>query len=57
MKITFVLPVRGTSGGVRVTVKMANLLLAEGYDVRIVWHCPSIFSKKRLFLNLRTIAH
>ena len=51
MKITFVLPARGTPGGVRVTVKMAILLLAEGYDVRIVWHCPSIFSKEWLLVN------
>ena len=57
MKITFVLPARGTSGGIRVTVKMAILLLAEGYDVRIVWHCPSIFSKEWLLINCRTIAH
>lgn len=36
--ITFVLPGDGRSGGVRVTVIMANLLLSRGHRVRIV--CP-----------------
>lgn len=36
--VTFVLPGDGRSGGVRVTVIMANLLLARGYRVRIA--CP-----------------
>lgn len=36
--VTFVLPGDGRSGGVRVTVLMANLLLARGYTVRIA--CP-----------------
>jgi glycosyltransferase involved in cell wall biosynthesis len=36
--VTFVLPGDGRSGGVRVTVLMANLLLGRGYRVRIA--CP-----------------
>lgn len=38
--ITFVLPGDHRSGGVRVTVIMANLLLERGHDVRIA--CPKI---------------
>jgi glycosyltransferase involved in cell wall biosynthesis len=34
--VTFVLPGDGRSGGVRVTVIMANLLLGRGYRIRIV---------------------
>lgn len=34
--VTFVLPSDGRSGGVRVTVIMANLLLKRGYSVRVV---------------------
>lgn len=37
VRTTFVLPDRNRSGGVRVTVEMANRLLASGYDVRIVY--------------------
>ncbi|HYG22137.1 MAG TPA: glycosyltransferase family 4 protein [Verrucomicrobiae bacterium] len=37
--LTFVLPGDGRSGGVRVTVIMANLLLQRGYSVRIA--CPN----------------
>src|SRR5688500_18577711 len=36
--VTFVLPGDGRSGGVRVTVIMANLLLSRGYNIRIA--CP-----------------
>ena len=36
-KVTFVLPGRNRSGGVRVTVEMANRLLRLGYDVRIAY--------------------
>ena len=36
--VTFVLPGDGRSGGVRVTVLMANLLLGRGYRIRIA--CP-----------------
>lgn len=44
--VTFVLPGDGRSGGVRVTVIMANMLLDRGYDVRIVCPQPG-FSARR----------
>jgi glycosyltransferase involved in cell wall biosynthesis len=37
MKVAFVLPGRGRSGGVRVTVKMGNELRRRGHDVRLLW--------------------
>jgi hypothetical protein len=43
--ITFVLPGDHRSGGVRVTVLMANLLLKRGHDARIVHPKKGIFSK------------
>lgn len=36
MKISFILPGRGRSGGIRVTVEMANILLSRGHDIRIL---------------------
>ncbi|MHC4551326.1 MAG: glycosyltransferase family 4 protein [Planctomycetota bacterium] len=36
MKISFILPGRGRSGGIRVTVEMANILLNRGHDIRIL---------------------
>lgn len=56
MKIVFVLPGRGRSGGVRVTVEMANLLLSVGHDVRIAWRRPRVTSKAELKLALNEIA-
>ncbi len=38
MNVTFLLPARGRSGGIRVTVEMANKLLARGYTVRVAYH-------------------
>lgn len=38
MKIMFVLPGRGASGGVRVTCAMATRLLDRGHQVRILYH-------------------
>lgn len=46
--ITFVLPGDGRSGGVRVTVLMANLLLKRGYQVRIVYPRSRISLRNRL---------
>jgi glycosyltransferase involved in cell wall biosynthesis len=44
-RVTFVLPQgSGFSGGVRVTVEMANKLLIQGYKVRIAFHRISILS-------------
>ena len=40
MRIAFVLPGRGRSGGVRVTVKMCNELLRLGHEVRLLWRRP-----------------
>jgi glycosyltransferase involved in cell wall biosynthesis len=37
MKISFVLPGRGRSGGVRVTARMGAELLRSGHDVRLLW--------------------
>lgn len=36
MKVTFVLPGRGRSGGIRSTVKAANGLVDKGHDVRLL---------------------
>ncbi len=44
MTITFILPGRGRSGGVRVTVEMANCLLKRGHDVRIIYYRPALYT-------------
>jgi glycosyltransferase involved in cell wall biosynthesis len=44
-EITFVLPGRGSSGGVRVTVEMANQLLLLDYNVRIAHRVQPVLSK------------
>jgi len=52
--ITFLLPGDNLSGGVRVTARMANLLLDRGYDVRIalpsrwrqLWANPSLLKRR-----------
>ncbi|MFC1512092.1 glycosyltransferase family 4 protein [Candidatus Latescibacterota bacterium] len=54
MKITFVLPGYERSGGVRVTVEMANRLLRLGYDVRIVYRVSPLFSINTYKKLLRT---
>ncbi len=43
--LTFVLPGDYRSGGVRVTVIMANLLLERGHTVRIAHPLPRVFSR------------
>jgi glycosyltransferase involved in cell wall biosynthesis len=45
-KVTFVLPGRNRSGGVRVTAIMANKLLDIGYETRIVYKTNRRFSSK-----------
>ena len=57
MKITFVLPARGPAGGIRVTMRMANMLLESGHDVRIVWGCPPLLSKQRFLQTSRSFVH
>lgn len=42
--ITFVLPGRNRSGGVRVTVEMANRLIDIGYEVRIAYRAKKRFT-------------
>lgn len=42
ISVTFAIPGDNRSGGVRVTVLMANLLLKNGYDVRIVYPIKNI---------------
>lgn len=46
VNVTFVLPGRGRSGGVRVTVEMARMLLSRGFGVRILAYCPPVGSKR-----------
>lgn len=56
MKISFILPSSGRSGGIRSTVKAANGLINRGHDVRILVskHNVSMRSKLRnLWLGLR----
>ena len=59
-RVTFVLPGRNRSGGVRVTVEMANRLLDRGYETRIVlpqrsiWNLGKLRSKaKELWLSMQ----
>ena len=49
---TFVLPGRGRSGGVRVTVEMAEHLLKRGHSVRIVYRQPGLCSARGLKIRL-----
>lgn len=56
LRITFLLPGRGTSGGVRSTVRMGNGLLSRGHDVRILYRKGSSGCYERireLYLKLR----
>lgn len=48
MKITFILPGSGLSGGVRSTVITANGLIEKGHQVRLLVHEAGIFSRSRL---------
>lgn len=43
-KLSFVLPAGGRSGGVRVTVDLANELLKRGHQVRLIYRRPSLRS-------------
>jgi hypothetical protein len=63
-RLTFVLPGRGRSGGVRVTVEMGNRLLERGYAVRIAYRRAALVSPrgvrraaKDLLLRLQGHAH
>jgi len=56
MKISFILPGNGISGGVRVTATAANLLLARGHEVRILYRkspltAGKIYRSMLLFLR------
>jgi glycosyltransferase involved in cell wall biosynthesis len=52
-KVTFVLPCDGPSGGVRVTVDMAQRLLDRGHGVRLIYRAPSF--KDGLVERARTV--
>lgn len=60
-KVTFVLPGRNRSGGVRVTVAMANKLRELGYEVRIVYKTAPFLSYKWIRSiakkNVRKVQH
>jgi hypothetical protein len=49
MDITFVLPARNGSGGVRVTVDMGNSLLSRGHRVRLAYRA----GRRRLWSGIR----
>ena len=53
--ITFVLPGDHRSGGVRVTVLMANLLLERAHQVRIAHPATSLFTKDGLKQTVRRV--
>lgn len=56
LKISFLLSTRGTTGGVRSTVRVANGLLSRGYQVRIFYRedLQGLRSKiRRVYINLR----
>lgn len=55
MNITFLLPGNGRSGGVRVTVEMANQLLLCGHNVRIGHFRNPVYTKTGLKRTLRCI--
>ncbi|MHC4526376.1 MAG: glycosyltransferase family 4 protein [Planctomycetota bacterium] len=48
MKIAFILPDSGSSGGVRATVIMANGLIERGHQVRLLVHKAATFSRDTL---------
>jgi glycosyltransferase involved in cell wall biosynthesis len=48
MKVSFVLPGFGRSGGSKVTVVVANGLISRGHHVRLFVHKPNTFSRSRL---------
>ena len=52
--VTFLLPGRGRSGGIRVTVEMANRLLRRGHNVRIAWREIPPWTSSGLRKTLRT---
>ena len=51
LKITFLLPGRGTAGSVRSTMRAGNELLARGHDVRIFYRddLPGLWNRVREF--------
>ncbi|HWQ93470.1 MAG TPA: glycosyltransferase family 4 protein [Clostridia bacterium] len=48
MKITFLIPSNRPSGGIRVTMQMANCLIERGHDVRIAYRTTPLFSSGRV---------
>jgi len=56
MKILFILPNGGRSGGIKVSVEMANHLLRLGHDVRIAHYRPPFFSKAGLVQKLKHVS-
>lgn len=55
MNLTFLLPGDACSGGVRVTVQMANMLLKRGHAVRIAYRRQPIFSRNRMLSFARSL--
>lgn len=55
MKLTFLLPGNSYSGGVRVTMQMANRLLERGHDVRIAYRTHPLFSWESFISFARTL--
>jgi hypothetical protein len=55
MNLTFLLPGDACSGGVRVTVQMANMLLKRGHTVRIAYRRWPVFSRDRILSFARTM--
>ena len=53
MKISFILPGGGRSGGIRVTVAMANILLHRGHRVRVLTWNGSDGRARRLLRNAK----
>lgn len=57
LNVTFVLPGRGRSGGVRVTAEMAGRLLELGYSVRIAYRIKPKFTAQWFKDGLRNYVH
>lgn len=54
-RITFVLPGRGSSGGIRVTVEMANRLLGRGHDIRVAYRTAPFLSVGRVVEEMKVL--
>jgi hypothetical protein len=55
MSLTFLLPGDACSGGVRVTMQMANMLLKRGHTVRIAYRRWPVFSSDRMLSFARSV--